>query len=177
MKHILFIASLFLVFSCSKDEDSFENPFVGSWEYVDTDENGMTTYGKFVANENGKADWTNVVTFGPQVVGRWGFLDLDWKDVSDDVNAYSYGKVSTSKTTRVVMLYDAKRRSNAGYWQQIGGGTFDLWYNYHYTVLNFTDGYNSVSGYNLCVVEELGTEDSVCPEFSDDVQMEMTRLN
>ena len=74
MKRILFIASLFLVFSCSKDEDSFENPLVGSWENVDKDENGMTTYGKFVFYENGKWDWTNVVTLGHKLLEDGVFL-------------------------------------------------------------------------------------------------------
>ena len=177
MKHILFITSLFLVLSCSKDEYSFESPLVGSWESVDTDENGMTTYGKFVFYENGKWDWTNIVTFGPQIIGRWGFLNLDWKDITDDVNAYSYGKVSTSKTTRVIMLYDEKRRSDAGYFRPIGADNTDLSYVYHHTVLNFRDGFNTVDGYNLCAFEELGDEDSVCSSYSDNVQMTMSRIN
>ena len=173
---LLAFIAISLIYSCSKDEDPFITPMLGAWEYTNTDENGVTTQGSFIVTDNGKVEWTNILSMGGQEVGRWGYPDLDWKDVTDDENAYSYGKVSTSKTTRVIMFYDAREREDAGYWEQMGMNGV-MHYNYHYTVVNFTNDNNTANGYNLCVVEELGTEETICTDFSDDVQMTMTRVN
>ena len=110
-----------------------------------------------------------------QEIGRWGYLDLDWEDITDKKDSYHYGKVSTSKTTRVYLIYDGRERLDAGYYEQMGQ-SFPLNYNYHYTVVNFTNDNNTASGYNFCVVETLGTEESVCTSFSDDVLITLNRV-
>ena len=172
MKHILFIASLFLVFSCSEPK----NPIIGKWVNTTFVEDGIEESDFIEFYEDGTWDWDFYAKKNDSIIMKVSWDKLNWKDISSDKNSYSFGKIKTNKNDRVYLLYDEFERKDSGIYEY-NGEIAEMGYNYHYTVISYSDDFNSVlDGYNWCVVRKLGTESEICADFKDDIRVQMDRI-